>query len=661
MAIDVNTLGELSENGTIGVVIPGYGHPKFLVEAVNSACTQVCDNDIRVVIVDDGCLYPETAETAQALIETFPGKLSYLRQPNTRLPGARNAGIKFLMETVPEVEAIFFLDADNRLQQHSLEAYYMALRQNPGYAWAYPDINFFGMTWGSHGFDTRITSENYSVLKHLIGNISEAGSLVHAGVFRSGFLYDETMKHGFEDWEFWLQLLSAGYRGVRAQNAGFMYRRRSESMLTDSRRTEEHLISGMRRKHADLYSSRNVMALEHNEAPAFAVVLPDIEEVLMFSDPLLDHKKQSLSDFFIELNQWVENPHSEFFPVKMVTMNQEVWAALLEHKQWLRWLFWKFRGLSQLRAGVRFDDYESYGSFAECRGNNDHCVEVISAHLIQKMYRNEEFFESYEIANFSVSLPGMSSVGNLSKPAAFDLRAGSFAAQATHLSKRYAGPSAIGIRKILSQELTAEEGREPFAVCHRDARLIIGTGLGMERLSESLVFDQLVTLAATAGFESVLVFETAIGPKIDGCVMVLPDWCDTVSDIVPLRKVENLVDTRTYMGREFRNLLTPEAREDGSLVARTCDWLVAVGACGSVELMGEARAHGLRTSVILDVNENTRLSDDDFTRILAYEHAINEIACDDAVTKSFLSASGVPPGKIISIRSLYDAIVAGIR
>lgn len=657
--MSAQNLKELSEHGAIGVVIPGYGHPKFLVEAVNSACSQVCSNDIHVVIVDDGCLYPETAETAQALMATYPETLSYLRQPNTRLPGARNAGIKFLLECSPAIEAIFFLDADNRLQKHSLEAYYKTLREKQGIAWAYPDINFFGMTWGSQGFDTRITSANYSVLKHLIGNISEAGSLVHADIFRQGFLYDESMKNGFEDWEFWLQLLSAGYRGIRAENAGFMYRRRSESMLTDSRRTEEHIISGMRRKHAGLYSTRNVMALEHEEAPAFAVFLTDCEEVLMFSDPLLPHQTLSLQTFLDLRDQWIVNPHADFFPVKILAMSQECWSVLRKVPHWLRWFFWKVRESKSLHFRISFNA-KPLPEFVFRRTKDTNTeVSVISSLLLQKEYLTEE--PKY----FQVCLPGLETDH---RPAMGSFES-LFARSATsvpsrrHLQKRFAGPSSIGIRKIIAEELTAEEQRQPFCVGHNDGRLIIG--------SETLDFSQysylsqyrrrLLDVAIAAGFEAAALFElfpTKIRNDIDGDFY---RFSDRVSDIVPLVANRFKSDMRMYLGRQFRNRLTPDSREDGSLIVRTCNWLVAIGAGGSVELMGEARAYGARTSVILHADQNSPLSDDDFTRVLAYEHVINDIACDDAGIKSLLSASGVPPQKIISTQSLYDAIAVGIR
>lgn len=652
----INAAGALfsppKPDAPIGVVIPGYGHPRLLGEAVVSACEQSCDNPIYAVIVDDGCKYPETAEIAQSLIQKYSGHLFYLRQPNTRLPGARNAGIRFLLENFDDLEAIFFLDADNRLQPHALETYYKTLIHNPNMAWAYPDINFFGMTWGTEGFDTRITSQNYSVLKHLVGNISEAGSLVRADVFRRGHLYDETMRDGFEDWEFWLQLLSAGYRGVRAENAGFFYRRRSESMLTDSRRIEENIISGMRRKHAALYSMRNVMRLEHEEAPAFAVVLADKNKVLKFSDPFAEICEISLSEFQREMQAWLTNPHENFFPVKTLITNVNNWDALLSVPHWLRWALWRIRGLKKHFSFVSLCDREAV-NFEEVHDfRAEETMIVLSQDAIQKMYQDKSMYHSETNTGINFCLPGIGLVTNFDINNALDMLMDDavLVNEISHISQRYAGPSAIEVRRTLSDEMTAEEARQPFGVCTEGQRYMIGLGQASFSESETQT-DQLLKILGNqfnANWEGVLSFERS------GESNAFTDVSsDSFKDFVPLDVVANDTECRNFMGREFRNILSPDAREDGSLVVRTCNWLIALGSCGLVEIMGEARAHGVRTSVVL---HGSHLSDDDLTRILAYEHAIAEIVCDDREIKALLAGCGVPPGKIISFDTFKTVI-----
>ncbi|MGE0283271.1 MAG: glycosyltransferase family 2 protein, partial [Rhizobiaceae bacterium] len=98
----------------------------------------------------------------------------------------------------------------------------------------------------------------YSRFRHLIGNICEAGSMVRADVFRQGIFFDETFRYGYEDWEFWLQCLERGMMGTRAENAGFLYRRRADSMLADADRMSQQIIDTIRRKHRALYNEATV-------------------------------------------------------------------------------------------------------------------------------------------------------------------------------------------------------------------------------------------------------------------------------------------------------------------------------------------------------------------------------------------------------------------
>ena len=102
--------------------------------------------------------------------------------------------------------------------------------QDPEVGWVYPNIDMFGQEWNSD------YSGEYSVLRHLEENICEAGSLVRRAVFERGARFDESMRLGFEDWDFWLGAIERGFRGKHLENFGFRYRRRPESMLSDSER-----------------------------------------------------------------------------------------------------------------------------------------------------------------------------------------------------------------------------------------------------------------------------------------------------------------------------------------------------------------------------------------------------------------------------------------
>lgn len=56
------------------------------------------------------------------------------------------------LKTWPTVEALYMLDADNRLRPDALGNALQALRDDPAADWIYPDIDMFGLQWaGDYG------------------------------------------------------------------------------------------------------------------------------------------------------------------------------------------------------------------------------------------------------------------------------------------------------------------------------------------------------------------------------------------------------------------------------------------------------------------------------------------------------------------------------
>jgi len=240
----------------IGVVIPVFGHSKLMAEAVASILDQDYPGQIDTIIVVDGDRNPETLQMAASFAGVANRSVSAVFRPNGRLPAARNTGIRYLLASFDDLYAVQFLDADNRLTNLSIRSYVQALLEDENAAWSFPDVTFFGLSAGHGGYDIRMTALRYSRFRHLIGNICEAGSMVRAEVFREGIFFDESFRFGYEDWEFWLQCLERGMVGTRAENAGFLYRRRADSMLADADRMSQQIIETIRRKHRSLYTEK---------------------------------------------------------------------------------------------------------------------------------------------------------------------------------------------------------------------------------------------------------------------------------------------------------------------------------------------------------------------------------------------------------------------
>jgi glycosyltransferase involved in cell wall biosynthesis len=327
------TIDAWSLRPVLAVVIPVYKHSVLLAEAVISALNQETDFALVIVVVNDGCPMPETHQVCLDFVLGAPNRLYYIRRRNGGLSAARNTGIEHVLATWETVEAVYFLDADNRLLPGALQRAHDALRQNPEAGWLYPDIDMFGQEWNSD------YSGEYSALRHLDENICEAGSLVRRAVFEKGARFDESMRLGFEDWDFWLGAIALGFRGKHLENFGFRYRKRPESMLSDSERDRAEITSYIRRKHKDLFRFDTLMALEHNEAPRYGICITDNPTVRLTSDPLVDGQGISLEEFFAQYFRAKLAP-TRYVRPPFILMMDAAFQEIATRFRLLQWAFW---------------------------------------------------------------------------------------------------------------------------------------------------------------------------------------------------------------------------------------------------------------------------------------------------------------------------------
>ena len=320
----------------IAVVIPAHRQPGLLPEAIASVLAQEGAPPTAAVVVDDGCPWPETRRVAAAFAAAEPGRVFALSRPNGGLPAARNTGIDFALAAFPALRAIYFLDADNRLHPPFLARAYAALEAAPpGTGWVYPDFDMFGTPMNGSG------AGPWSLLAHLSDNLCEAGSLVRREVFEAGLRFDPGMRSGFEDWDFWLQAATRGFRGRHLPHAGFRYRRRPESMLSEADRQRDLLLEALRRKHTALFAPRRILALEAEEAPRFALVETGLPGMRLLLDPAegvaqgLDPVAASARLLAAE-----ETPSAAFFPGILAVATPEA-LALLRESRLIRGLFWQ--------------------------------------------------------------------------------------------------------------------------------------------------------------------------------------------------------------------------------------------------------------------------------------------------------------------------------
>ncbi|MCZ6698316.1 MAG: glycosyltransferase [Planctomycetota bacterium] len=319
---------------TIAVVIPSFKQPSLTIEAIESALRQRAFFDFRVVVVNDGCPYEETDRVCAGYARAYPKRVRYVRRRNGGLSAARNTGIDVALSAWPTVEAVQMLDSDDRLGPGSLEAAFAALRENPEAAWAYPNCRRIGF-----GNNYIAVTGPWVALELLATNYMNCAGMVRRSVFEQGLRYDEQMKTGYEDWEFWIQCVHAGMRGVHAPKVDFQYRQRGESMLGDVGRRHDQIFSYIRSKHADLYNPRTAFRLEQDEIPRFAIYLSDAKRIVLTSDPALPGRSLPTEELVPRLVRLLTHPQQERFPYRFV-VTSEAFLEAARAGRFASSLFW---------------------------------------------------------------------------------------------------------------------------------------------------------------------------------------------------------------------------------------------------------------------------------------------------------------------------------
>jgi len=326
----------------VAVVVPVFRHSVLVAEALGSALDQEAACPIRVVGVNDGCPHAETdaalTDFARAESEAASGgeagRFLLLRTPNRGLSAARNHAVAAAFRRWPETDAIYFLDADNRLKHGAIRRAAAALEAAPEAAWVSPSIDMFGLRRGvDYGGP-------FSRLAQAAMNPCEAGSLVRRSVFDAGIRFDETMRLGFEDWDFFLSAAAAGFSGINLDDLGLAYRKRPESMLSGAHRDQARIRAAMADKHRAIETPRMLMQSEAAEAPRYAITASDRGEIALTLDP--DHPGQMVGAERYEQMVWAARtaPGREHMPPFLVSTTRRVVERLAAARM-LHGLFWR--------------------------------------------------------------------------------------------------------------------------------------------------------------------------------------------------------------------------------------------------------------------------------------------------------------------------------
>jgi glycosyltransferase involved in cell wall biosynthesis len=228
----------------ISVIVPCYKQSHFLDGSLQSVLDQTYLN-WECIIVNDGS--PDDTESVAKQWCEKDDRFKYIFKENGGLSSARNSGIKIASGVY-----ILPLDADDLLHVHYLTklAPVLDLNQEIGIVSCYTSI-----------FRNNISNiiDELKPKGDQVKNLLYQNQLVATSLYRKSLWidvggYDESMKKGFEDWEFWIASTKLGNFYKIIPEFLFYYRKATESMLVNTIKNhfednKEYII----KKHKELY------------------------------------------------------------------------------------------------------------------------------------------------------------------------------------------------------------------------------------------------------------------------------------------------------------------------------------------------------------------------------------------------------------------------
>ena len=223
----------------VSVVIPVYNDGVYLAESLNSALSQTYAN-LEVIIVNDGSTDSFTLSVLENI--KFPN-VRVIHKENGHLSSARNAGI-----ANANGEYILTLDADDRFDKRFVQLALPCMKEdNVGV------VTCFVKSFGDKSYKWK--PRGGGVNSFILRNECCGNSLFRKSIWKQVGGYDENMKLGYEDWEFWIRVTKTGWNVKVIDQYLFNYRISSKTMmLSSSEPNRKEIVKYIAKKHGELYT-----------------------------------------------------------------------------------------------------------------------------------------------------------------------------------------------------------------------------------------------------------------------------------------------------------------------------------------------------------------------------------------------------------------------
>lgn len=230
----------------VSIVIPCYNAGRYLEEAVQSALAQTYA-DVEIVIVDDGS--PDLS-TKSLLEQAGWPRTRIVHQSNAGPAAARNRAVR---EAVGDY--ILPLDADDTIEPEYVAKAVAVLDARPEVGVVYCRAKKFGAEQGPWCLP------DYTLRELVIDNVIFVTALYRKTDWAAIGGYNEALRHGVEDYEFWVKMVHLGREVVQLDDYLFNYRVQQRSRTTSFQDGRTNVVA----TYADIFRANRDFYAEHAE------------------------------------------------------------------------------------------------------------------------------------------------------------------------------------------------------------------------------------------------------------------------------------------------------------------------------------------------------------------------------------------------------------
>lgn len=242
----------------VEAVITSYNQGSMILDAVQSVCSQTL-LPTRIIIVDDGSTDQYSLDILNRIENdsNLSVPITIYFQENRGVSAARNTGIN-----KAQASMVLVLDGDDKLEPEYIEHVSNLLCENPKMVIASSWIRTFGV------LDAVVCPAGGNLTSFLSHNCCPATHILRKTIYEQCTGYDESMRSGFEDWEFFLTMLETSpeaHIGI-VEKPLIQYRTAPASANIKSMNKRLELMRYIIEKHINSYSSNLIHVLMDIEA-----------------------------------------------------------------------------------------------------------------------------------------------------------------------------------------------------------------------------------------------------------------------------------------------------------------------------------------------------------------------------------------------------------